>query len=486
MRAREGGGYVLLTALAMLVAGYHPGLEDDAYYLAAIRRDLDPRLFPHDADFFRLQFQATIFDRLIAWSVRLTHLPLEWALLVWQFAAVFLILWACGRLAGKCFREPHARWAAVALVAALLTIPVSGTGISLVDQYLHPRALATAAILWAVVATLDGRRATAAVLLALAASLHVIMAAFGVSCCIFLAGRRALTGHPAWKTAGVVAMALPLGWVFDPVSPAWERAAATRTYYFPMNWEWYEWLGVVAPLVLLWGFYRIARRDGSPVLARVAWRVLWFGAFQMAVGLAITLPNRLERLRPFEPMRYLQLVYLFLFLLGGGLLGKYVLRARAWRWAAFFVPLSFGMLYAQRQMYPATTHLELPGINSGNEWVRAFHWVRNNTPRESLFALDPRYMGIPGEDFHGFRAIAARSALADNLKDPGMVARVPRLANRWQAESNAQFHWNSFQADDFRRLKSRFGVGWVVFAKPGVAGLTCPWRDADVLVCRID
>ena len=104
---------------------------------------------------------------------------------------------------------------------------------------------------------------------------------------------------------------------------------------------------------------------------------------------------------------------------------------------------------------------------------------------EPKLALDPRYMEIPGEDFHGFRAIAARSVLADNLKDPGMVARVPRLASRWQTETLAQNNWTSFQAADFQRLKIRFGVEWVVLAKP-VSGLQCPWRGATVLVCRID
>ena len=81
-----------LTAVAFLVMGYHPGLEDDAFYLAAIKRNLNPALFPHDSEFFRLQFQATIFDKLIAFSVRLTHLPLAWTVLLWQFAAIFLLL----------------------------------------------------------------------------------------------------------------------------------------------------------------------------------------------------------------------------------------------------------------------------------------------------------------------------------------------------------------------------------------------------------
>src|SRR5580692_6414310 len=81
-----------LTVLAFLVMGYHPGLEDDAFYHAAIKRNLNPALFPYDADFFRLQFQATIFDKLIATSVRWSHVPLAWAELLWQVAAIFFLL----------------------------------------------------------------------------------------------------------------------------------------------------------------------------------------------------------------------------------------------------------------------------------------------------------------------------------------------------------------------------------------------------------
>jgi hypothetical protein len=49
--------------------------------------NLNPSLFPHDADFFRVQFQATVFDKLIAASLRWTHIPLEWGILFWQFGA---------------------------------------------------------------------------------------------------------------------------------------------------------------------------------------------------------------------------------------------------------------------------------------------------------------------------------------------------------------------------------------------------------------
>ncbi len=166
--------------------GYHPGLEDDSFYLAAIKHNLNPSLFPHDADFFRLQFQATIFDKLIAFSVRLTHLPLAWMSLLWQFVAIFFVLHGCWRIARRCFPNAESHWAATALIAALLTMPLPGIAINLADQYLHPRTLATAAILAAIVAVIDRRLWVAGVLLAFAFAVHAIMACFGISFCIFL------------------------------------------------------------------------------------------------------------------------------------------------------------------------------------------------------------------------------------------------------------------------------------------------------------
>jgi hypothetical protein len=474
--------FVLLfacTVCALLIQGYHPGLEDDAFYLAAIKHDLNPALFPHDADFFRLQFQATIFDKLIAASIRLTHLPIEWALLLWQFAATFLILWGCLRICRQCFPSVRAQWAGVLLVAVLLTIPVSGTALSLTDQYLHPRALATAAVLVAVAATLKGRQVLAGLLLFAAFLTHAIMASFGISLCIFLAWKGE---RPQWRMA---AFLLPLGWAFAPASEAWRQAASTRRFYFLGQWAWYEWLGVFGPLVLLWWFQRLAARKELAAVSHLASRLLYFGIFQTFAGLVIMLPPQLERLRPFEPMRYLQLVYLLLFLILGGFLGEYVLGKRAYRWVVLFVPLGLGMFYAQRQMYPATAHLELPGSRPGNRWVEAFVWIRNGTPVDSHFALDPHYMELPGEDFHGFRALAERSVLADFVKDAGMAARVPELAPRWQQEVAAQMGWKDFQAEDFQRLKNKFGVDWVVLTQPS-AGMNCPYRNQEVSVCRLD
>jgi hypothetical protein len=472
---------VVLAALGILVAGYHPGAEDDGVYLAAIKHNLNPALFPHDSEFFTVQLQATAFDKLVAGSAHLSHLPLGVVVLSWHCLAIFLILWGCWRISRHCFSETYAWWASVSLVAVLLTLPVAGSGLYLVDQNLHPRAVATAAILAAIVATIDCKYWVAGGLLILAALIHPIMASFGISFCVFLGWR-----HPTLEVASLAFALIPLGWIFEPASEAWRVAADTRDYYFLGRWDWYEWLGVLAPFVFLWWFRWIGRREGGSTLAHLASRLAWYGVFQLLVALILMVPQRFERLWPLQPMRYLHLLYLLFAVLGGGLLGQKVLQRHGWRWFALFVPLAAGMFCAQRRTFPASSHLECPSATSRNAWVQAFSWIREHTPTDSYFAAGADYMRRAGEDYHGFRALAERSVLADSAKDSAVATQVPRLAGRWREEVEAQRGWERFEAADFQRLRARFGVNWVLVERPAPAGLQCPYENAAVRVCRLE
>ena len=470
----------VLAALGILIGGYHPGAEDDEVYLAAIKHDLNPSLFPHDSEFFAVQLQATIFDKLVSASVRLTHLPLGWVILSWHYLAIFLLLLGCWRISHRCFREAYAPWASVALVTVLLTLPIAGSALYIVDQYLHPRALATAAILAAIVAVLDRKYVWAVVLLVLAVLIHPIMASFGISLCIFLAWRQ-----PAPNLAPAVLALAPLGWIFEPTSDAWRAAANTRNYYFLSRWEWYEWLGVVAPLAILWWFRRLGQREGARTFVHLASRLLGYGVFQLIVAIALMLPDSLQRVRPLQPMRYLHLFYIVFLVLTGGLLGQKFLRAHWPRWTLVFVPLAAVMFFAQRQTYPASAHLECPGSVPRNAWSQAFIWIRQHTPIDAYFAAGAEYMRRPGEDYHGFRALAERSVLADVAKDSAVATQVPRLARRWQDEVEAQRGWEHFGLNDFTRLKARFGVDWVIVEHPRGEGMDCPYENTAVRVCRV-
>jgi hypothetical protein len=184
-------------------------------------------------------------------------------------------------------------------------------------------------------------------------------------------------------------------------------------------------------------------------------------------------------------LRSLHFEYIVMFVMLGGFIGEYVLRDRAWRWLVLFVPLALGMCLAQRSLFPASAEVEWPGATPKNPWAQAFDWVRLNTPADAVFALDPEYMTIPGEDENGFRCRAQRSRLADGVKDNGVVSMFPPLAEEWWAQVQAQTPWESFRLEDFERLKSKYGADWVVLQQPGISGLDCRFENPAVRVCRI-
>lgn len=477
---------IAFSVLGVAVMGYHPGLEDDGVYLSAIKRDLNPALYPHDADFFRVQMQATDFDKLIAGFVRLTHIPIAQTELLFQFLSILLILTGCFLIARTLFDNNRIAWAGVALTTAMLTLPVSGTALYLADQHLHPRNLASGLLLIAVSRILAGKRWQALPLLIPAFALHPIMAALGISFCFFLTMAMLDSVH-AWlhSLRTSLALAVPLGWIFQSPTPSWRRALVTRSYYFLYRWPWYEWLGVLAPLALFCLLWRIALRQRDKLLAQFSLAVFTYGVFQLLLAMFILKTPALVRLTPMQPMRFLHLVYFFLTLISGCMIGRYVLRASAWRWALFLVAINAGMFAVQRAQFRNTEHLELPQMQPANPWLQAFAWIRENTPTSAYFAMDPYYLAAPGEDFHSFRALAERSQLADMIKDPSVVTQVPELGPAWQRQVDAMAGWQTFRLADFERLRSSLGVDWVLVSYPGPQGLDCRWHNSRLSVCRI-
>jgi len=87
--------------------------------------------------------------------VRFSHLSLDWVLFLGQLASIFLLLLGSWKIASKCFPSPSGRWAAVGLVAALLTLPIASTDFYLLDQYFNPRSLSAFALLFAADAAIE-------------------------------------------------------------------------------------------------------------------------------------------------------------------------------------------------------------------------------------------------------------------------------------------------------------------------------------------
>jgi Domain of unknown function (DUF6798) len=484
---RDLGLLLLISVVAVQVHGYHPGIEDAEIYLPAVKKALNPALYPHNAQFFESHARMTFYPRLIAWSIRASHLPVDWAMLLWHLASIFLLLLACWHLGRLVFRTPLARWGGVALVAALLTLPVAGSALYLMDEYMNPRSLSTPAMLFMIAHSLERRFVRVALWAAFIALIHPLMFVFGASYILVLlwAEHRQLAAQPDRQATLVAAMMMfPFG-LFPPVSDAYREAFHGKPYFFLLQWHWYEWLGIFAPLLLLGWFRSIARKQELRRLQRMCSALVLYGLIFLAIGLLITVPARFLNLVELQPMRAFHLLYVLLALFAGGLLAEFVLQRHVWRWMALFLPLCGVMAYTQWQLFPATPHVEWPGAGPRNDWIAAFQWIKQNTPADAYFALDPDYMALRGEDQHGFRAIAERSRLADNVKDRGVVIMFPAMAPAWLEQVRAQQPWQSFQPSDFRRLDRSYGVDWVVVENPAAPGLACPYHNQAVAVCRI-
>src|SRR6202158_4973589 len=172
--------FVLLTVIALLIHGYHPFAEDAEIYLPGVLKILNPSLFPANAEFFGEHAGHILYPNLIAFSVRATHLPLPWVAFLGQLISIFLLLAASWRLASAFFEDDRARWAAVASMAALLTLPIAGTALYILDQYLNPRNLAAFAALFAVAEVLHRKYGRVMLWLGVAGISAPFMGSFGL------------------------------------------------------------------------------------------------------------------------------------------------------------------------------------------------------------------------------------------------------------------------------------------------------------------
>src|SRR5207302_6402282 len=120
-----------------------------------------------------------------------------------------------------------------------------------------------------------------------AAAVHIQMGFYGALLALFLLVpenwlRRLIPpSRTEPQRAGV--LLFPLSALFHPATPAWKEAARTRWYHYLLRWPWSAWLGILAPLALLYGFNKIGERKRMDVLANVSRRLLLFGIFIFAV-----------------------------------------------------------------------------------------------------------------------------------------------------------------------------------------------------------
>jgi hypothetical protein len=493
-----------LTALALIVHGFHPFAEDGGLYLAGVKRVLDPTLYASGPEFVLGHLRFSLFAPAVAWLARASGMQLETLLLALHLLSIWATLWAAWMLAGRCFRSLRERTGAVALLAVWLTLPIAGTSLMLMDPYVTARSFSTPLTLFALVGMLDFLRSTrdagawkwgslalTGTSLAAAALAHPLMAAYGFACVLALACSipergRAQAGIAVGLGGAAVLVAAILQAVAEPERAAYQAVAMSRYYWFLSQWHWYEIAGALAPLAILGLVAWKDRRDNTD-RSKLSRMGLVTGSAAMIVaaifartGAATHLVARLQ------PMRVFQLIYVVMILFVGAALAGW-LGMKKLRWMAAFGSLCIVMFLTERETFPASAHIELAQATETptNSWVQAFEWIRKNTPKNAKFALDADYITKPGEDAQCFRAIAERSALPDYSKDGGEAAITPTLTDEWKAGQEAQARLSErSDAERFAAL-APIGVDWVVLEKKAVTSFACDYSNAAVKVCRL-
>jgi len=487
-----------LTLGVVAVHGYHPYAEDGGLYMAGVKKLLDPTVYPHGSEFVMGHLRFSVFAPLVAGLARLLHLSVERMMLVLHVASVWLTLFAAWLLAGRCYASREARSGAVGLLAVWITLPIAGTSLMLMDPYVTARSFSTPLALLALVGLLDwmGRSRRGLWLcggaLVAAAAVHPLMAAYATGCVLMLgcqlSARRAVR---VGGSVGLCLLAIGLAGALQAFAPtesaAYVRVAMTRAYWFVWSWQWYEWLGLLAPLAILGWVMRLRNHPARRGLARMAMAV--GGTAIVVAAVFARAGNATHLVARLQPLRVFQMVYVVMILVLGAWAGERLLRTSLMRWGIAAVVLGAAMFAGERATFPYSAHLELPLLLKGtlprDHWVQAFLWIREHTPKDAMFALDAHYITEPGEDAQGFRAIAERSVLPDYSKDGGEAAITPALAEAWAAGQAAQTGLED--ASDAQRmlLLRPMGVGWVVLRGTSATGFDCMYRNETVKVCRL-
>ena len=504
-RAYRTGLWVTLglSVFAFAVAGYHPYAEDGGVYVAGVEKLLQPELFPAWTAFVTEHLRFSLFAPAVAGLVQGTHEPLAEVLLVLYFAGIWATLFGGWMLVARCVASTRGRVGAVALLACWLTLPIAGTSLILMDPYCTARTISTPLVLMALALALD-RTARSWSLCGLAllgaAVMHPLMAGYGVAAVLLVACLGASSRSlRQWGPWGLALLALLIAGVVQALAPGesadYVRVAITRYYWFLVRWQWFEWLGLAGPVVVLAALDRWrsftppfakGAKDGPPGFG-LGRAMVGVGVIALVVaycfareGLATHLVARLQ------PLRCFQMVYEVMALLLGAWIGEVWLRGKAWRWALLLVALGALMGFVQRDVYANSAHVEWPGSVPRNAWERAFVWARQNTPVDAVFALDARYITQgKGEDAQCFRAIAERSALPDYSKDGGEASITPALTEAWVAGQTAQTGLER-ESDAVRSAKVKaLGADWVVLELESATGWECPYANERVKVCRV-
>jgi len=450
--------------------GYRFGVADQAFYLPAIQRHLDPASFPRDRLIIDDQDRLNVFTALVAAGVRRTGVPQE-AWFAATYVAALLLLFSGAVAISTALGA--SRWAIVAVTAALtLRHRVGVTGVNTLESYGHPRMLAFGIGLWAALAVLRGRTWLAVGLTGAAFVVHPTTAIwFGV-----WVGVAALAGdrrNRPWLAAGAAAAAVVAAWAtlagplqaqVVTMDAEWRGVIGQKDYLFPSEWRVSGWAMAAAYVAAVAGVFLARRHRGWTVDGEGAW-VAGLGAlivvFAVSVPLTaagVALVVQLQVSRIFWMLDVAGTIYVACALADGT-----VRRAGpAARRRGLIVATCLVTAAASRGVYVKwIEHPERPVVRwslPADDWQDAADWLAR-TPTETLVLANPSHAWRFGTSL---RVAAGRDVVLEEVKDTAMAMYSRRVAMHVLERIRAIGDFDRLTGDDARALAARYGIAYLV------------------------
>ena len=456
----------------MNAAGYRYAASDQAFYIPAVLRHLDPALFPRDAALIDSQARIVTVDEVLAAGVRVTGVPLPQVFL-FMYVTTLVVLYAGVAWVGS--RLYRTRWAVVALTAALtLRHAIAKTGANTLESYFHPRELAFGLGLLSIGAFLDRRWVLIAPLLVAAVLLHPTTAVwFGAWLAIAGWARAPRYRGPIAVAAIALAVAAAALLLWGPLAgrlivmdAEWLAAIGPKDL-FPLDWPLNVWFTNLVALPVIAFVWRRRRAAGVLIPGETA---LVIGAFGLAALFVAWLPFNVTHVaiavqvqlsRVFWLLDVWGTVYLVWWLAEGAWGARGAEGARAAIVAAALLLFSFARGgYASFIEFPNRPLFAVDIAH--DDWREAMAFARSTNPSSGWLA-DPIHAAKYGSSL---RAAGHRDVLIESIKDHAIAIydrpMAMRVADRERALS--VLAWDT--PDGARALARRYGLDYLVVDHP--------------------
>jgi hypothetical protein len=458
--------FVLLATLNS--GGYRYGAADQAFYIPAIERHLDPALFPRDHTLIDSQSRLFILDEGLAAAAGALHVGLPTLFAAGYVVSLVLLCAALIGLGRAWFVSP---WSVVAFVAAsALRHRIAKTGANTLEGYFHPRLLAFAIGLLAVNAVLRGRTAWALGIVALAGLVHPTTGVFfavWVGVALFVNDPRLRPVLLAMAVAGGAAGALflwrgPLG--LATMDAAWAATLADKDYVFPTTWAAGTWMvNLLSPVVIAASFIvrtrqRVTRPGEAGIVAGCLALVLLFVASLPFIAARVALVVQLQVSRVFWMADVLATLYIVWWACEAAIGARATPAVTRTRLVAALL-LAVAMVrgwYVLRVEHPGRplVQLALPA----DAWTDVSAWLRATPPGTHVLA-DPGHAWRYGTSV---RVSAARDVFLENVKD-GSIGMYDRgVAMRVAERRETLGDFATLSPERVRALAARYDLDYLV------------------------